>query len=360
MVELIDARTANAEQVEEWSRGLASQGAAAYNAFLQTKSATNAIRAKSPAAWNTRVVYHIVVDRFNNANPNIDNQGLPSYQIAQTALGSTEFPDVYRYKHGGDFAGIQARLDYLSELGVGTIFLSSFLKTDAWEVSHTCASSFLETDTGYGSLRDLQELIHAAHARDMLVVADWPADSLCDADTLYHATAQPKFNMCVDKMTETEIAGDEPVTDGQGSLAFGARFFSPFAHDRYMARCGPSPSSSSPFSDDPALQRRSVSSGGDGGADASVESAVAHELVREKVFGDALGGGSFKVNMHTEHVPAMLARMATYWVGAVDLDGIRIRGVDRVAQCKYIPNTPCRYSFRSIHSLIRSMGFPQV
>src|SRR5262249_23361888 len=61
----------------------------------------------SPGDWRDIVIYQIVTDRFANGNP------------ANDAVEGNYAPADGAKIHGGDFAGIQSRLDYLVNLGVG-------------------------------------------------------------------------------------------------------------------------------------------------------------------------------------------------------------------------------------------------
>ena len=63
--------------------------------------------------WRDQVIYQIVVDRFDNGDPNNDINVEPSV------------PGRY---HGGDWQGIIDRLDYLDELGVTALWISPVVK----------------------------------------------------------------------------------------------------------------------------------------------------------------------------------------------------------------------------------------
>ena len=65
----------------------------------------------SPADWRDLVLYQVVTDRFANgstANDAVEGNYAPA--------------DGYRI-HGGDFAGLTQKLDYLQDLGVTAIEL---------------------------------------------------------------------------------------------------------------------------------------------------------------------------------------------------------------------------------------------
>lgn len=112
--------------------------------------------------WRDQVIYQIVVDRFDNGDPNNDINVQPSV------------PGRY---HGGDWQGIIDRLGYLEELGVTALWISPVVKNteeDAGFASYHgyWAQDFLRPNAHFGDLQKLRELVDQAHARGMLVILD--------------------------------------------------------------------------------------------------------------------------------------------------------------------------------------------
>jgi alpha-amylase len=70
----------------------------------------------------------------------------------------------------GDLDGVRQRLDHLSELGVGGIWLMPIMPSDAYHGYAT--TDYREVETDYGSLADLKALIAEARARDIRVIID--------------------------------------------------------------------------------------------------------------------------------------------------------------------------------------------
>jgi len=127
----------------------------------------------SPQDWRDIWMYMILVDRFNN----------PAAPPAGGVPWDQPYPGDYR---GGTLGGVQARLDYLQQLGAKAIWLSPVLKN----------CSYLKTYHGYGiqdftvveprftadaaatranpdlGRQELRSLIDAAHARGMYVILD--------------------------------------------------------------------------------------------------------------------------------------------------------------------------------------------
>src|SRR3989441_2401295 len=71
----------------------------------------------------------------------------------------------------GDFAGLTQRLDYLRDLGVDCLWIlpmyPSPLRDDGYDIA-----DFYGIHPGYGTVRDFQNFLDAAHARGLRVIAD--------------------------------------------------------------------------------------------------------------------------------------------------------------------------------------------
>ncbi len=122
----------------------------------------------SPSDWRDQFVYFLLVDRFDNNQPNI-----PAYNPASALRGRD--PEQGRLFQGGNLKGIISRLDYIQNLGCTAIWLSPIFK-NRQEFNDTYhgygIQNFLEVDQRFGSLKDLQKLVRQAHARGMYVILD--------------------------------------------------------------------------------------------------------------------------------------------------------------------------------------------
>ncbi len=77
----------------------------------------------------------------------------------------------------GDLNGIIAKLDYLKDLGIETIWISPFFKSPTWKPykEHDCGYDIInyrDVNPEYGSLETLDMLIKEIHDRDMKIVFD--------------------------------------------------------------------------------------------------------------------------------------------------------------------------------------------
>lgn len=104
------------------------------------------------------IIYHILVDRFNNGDHEIDDQ--------------VDVEDPLAY-HGGDISGITKRLDSLKEIGVSTIVLSPIMANAPDGYHGYWIEDFYEIDEQFGTMDDFHELIEEAHDKDMKVVLEF-------------------------------------------------------------------------------------------------------------------------------------------------------------------------------------------
>jgi glycosidase len=112
--------------------------------------------------WRDQMLYQIVVDRFDNGDPNND-------------FGVE--PDAPARYHGGDWRGIRNRLDYLETLGVTALWISPVVRNVEEDSGFASYHGYwtqdpLRVNPHFGDFTDLRELVDAAHARDMLVLLD--------------------------------------------------------------------------------------------------------------------------------------------------------------------------------------------
>ena len=71
----------------------------------------------------------------------------------------------------GDFVGLTAKLDYIAELGVNTIWLLPFYPSPRLDDGYDI-SDYRGVHPDYGTLSDVKRFIHAAHARGMRVITE--------------------------------------------------------------------------------------------------------------------------------------------------------------------------------------------
>ncbi len=126
--------------------------------------------------WDEAVIYFAVTDRFFDGDTsNNDAYGVGDYDTSDK--GGSSY-------HGGDFAGLNEKLDYLKDLGVNTIWITPIVENitddqpDAKTGMHTYgyhgywASDFTKLNKHLGTEEEFAALIEAAHSRGMKLMVD--------------------------------------------------------------------------------------------------------------------------------------------------------------------------------------------
>jgi len=72
----------------------------------------------------------------------------------------------------GDLAGIRRHLDHLAWLGVDALWISPFFRSPMKDFGYDVAD-YCDVDPRFGNLDDFDQLLAAAHERDMRVLIDW-------------------------------------------------------------------------------------------------------------------------------------------------------------------------------------------
>lgn len=118
------------------------------------------------------VFYFVMPDRFHNANSDNDN-GDPTVPIS---YGGLDKSSKWAF-HGGDIAGLEAKLDYIENMGVTAIWMTPILRNravqpDGFGHHGYWVVDFTQIDPHFGSNDDLKSLIAAAHKRNIKIFFD--------------------------------------------------------------------------------------------------------------------------------------------------------------------------------------------
>lgn len=122
--------------------------------------------ARSAPDWRDQILYFVMTDRFDDGDPRNNDQGAGEYD-----------PKDRRRYSGGDFAGLQRRLDYIQGLGATGVWITPPVANQWWNGSYGgyhgyWASDFSRVDPHLGTLHDYQQLARALHGRGMTLVQD--------------------------------------------------------------------------------------------------------------------------------------------------------------------------------------------
>ena len=130
------------------------------------------------------VIYFLLPDRFDNADPGNDRGGLTGDRLA-TGFDPAN-PGFY---HGGDLKGVTRRLDYIAGLGMTAIWVAPVFVNKPVQGPPGRESAgyhgywitdFTHIDPHLGSDADFAALIAAAHARGIKVYIDIIANHTAD------------------------------------------------------------------------------------------------------------------------------------------------------------------------------------
>jgi len=110
-------------------------------------------------------IYQVMPDRFANGDPANDSVA-PLLEKADRAKGGG--------RHGGDLAGMTARLDYISAMGFTQVWPTPLVENDmpAYSYHGYAATDFYRIDRRYGSNEDFRGFVAAARARGIGVIQD--------------------------------------------------------------------------------------------------------------------------------------------------------------------------------------------
>lgn len=106
------------------------------------------------------------------------------------------YPRSFQDSNGdgiGDLKGIVSRLDYLQELGIGAIWLSPVCKSPQDDFGYDI-SDYQDIDPMFGSLEDMESLIHEAGKRDIRIIMDLVLNHTSDEHPWFQEAKKGKDN----------------------------------------------------------------------------------------------------------------------------------------------------------------------
>jgi alpha-amylase len=112
--------------------------------------------------WRDQIIYQVMIDRFDDGDFGLN------FNVNASAPARW---------HGGDWLGLESRLDYLDELGVTAIWISPVyrnVETDADVDGYHgyWPQDFTAPNPHFGDVLALRSLVNAAHERDIYIIVD--------------------------------------------------------------------------------------------------------------------------------------------------------------------------------------------
>jgi glycosidase len=135
-------------------------------------------------AAEDEIIYFVLPDRFDNADPTNDTGGLTGDRLA-----TGYDPTAKGFYHGGDLKGLTRRLDYIQALGVTAIWIGPIFKNKPVQGAAGQESAgyhgywitdFTTVDPHFGTDADFSAFVDAAHARGIKVYMDIIANHTAD------------------------------------------------------------------------------------------------------------------------------------------------------------------------------------
>ncbi len=275
------------------------------------------------ADWRDEIIYQVVVDRFEDGDPNNN--------------WNVDYRKEAAY-HGGDWQGLIDRLDYIEALGVTALWISPVVRnveSDAGFASYHgyWTQSFVDVNLHFGSLEKLRELVRECHARGIKVILDVVVNHV--GQLFYYdinRNGQPDIvfyggggagpgSQNQDQPSPLKRASEwDPEFDSRGVQGFtslGENGLAPivWVEEPAINRVPPSPAE---FKNPLWYNRK-----GRVTAWENPQGLGWEQLRRQEMLGD-FPGGLKDLDTTRDDVRAALIRAFQYWIEAADFDGFRI------------------------------------
>ncbi len=260
--------------------------------------------------WRDEVVYQLIVDRFADGDVNND------FSVQPGALA--------RYQ-GGDWKGIEDHLDYLSALGVTTLWISPIIKNVDTDADVDAYHGYWQDDLTllnphFGDLASLRSMVSHAHDVGLKVVLDIVCNHMGQV-FFYDMNRNGKADIYIfgtgTTSPVTRISEFDPDWDPMGVQAFSA--------------AGGSGRAPVIFIQDPTISRIPPRPGilGTAAAYHGLGRILDYSVPDQRLRGDFPGGLKDLATEQPE-VRATLVDAFAQWVEKVDFDGYRIDTVKHV------------------------------
>ncbi|KAG5659633.1 hypothetical protein HG530_010504 [Fusarium avenaceum] len=182
---------------------LAALVAASISPFAQAADAN---------AWKSRNIYFALTDR-----------------VARSAddTGGNSCGNLGNYC-GGTFKGLESKLDYIKGMGFDAIWITPVVANTAGGYHGYWANDLYSVNSNYGTKDDLKDLVKAAHAKNIYVMADVVANHMgkgisdhkpepLNQQSSYHSPCDINYND-QNSIEQCEIAGLPDLNTGSATV----------------------------------------------------------------------------------------------------------------------------------------------
>jgi alpha-amylase len=141
--------------------------------FIGCSPKKEVVKTRAPFVWESANLYFLLIDRFNNGNPENDQ-----------LIPRTEETGLLRNFMGGDIKGITQKIDegYFTDLGINAIWMTPVVEQIHGAVNEGTGNTYgyhgywtkdwTSMDPSFGMREDLKELVEKAHAKGIRIVLD--------------------------------------------------------------------------------------------------------------------------------------------------------------------------------------------
>jgi alpha-amylase len=141
--------------------------------FIGCSPKKEVVKTPAPFVWESANLYFLLIDRFNNGNPENDQ-----------LIPRTEETGLLRNFMGGDIKGITQKIDegYFTDLGINAIWMTPVVEQIHGAVNEGTGNTYgyhgywtkdwTSMDPSFGTREDLKELVEKAHAKGIRIVLD--------------------------------------------------------------------------------------------------------------------------------------------------------------------------------------------
>lgn len=161
-----------------------------YNVYKTTVKEKVSQRPKASSNdfdWDEANIYFMVTDRFFDGDSTNNAANDQYLTAADKAKGTTTYGTNEGLYHGGDFKGIEDKLDYLKDLGINTIWITPIVENipgvevtskGKEDVPYNAsyhgywASDFTKLNPALGTDADFRNMIDAAHSKGIKIMVD--------------------------------------------------------------------------------------------------------------------------------------------------------------------------------------------
>ncbi|HMP71719.1 MAG TPA: alpha-amylase family glycosyl hydrolase [Kiritimatiellia bacterium] len=138
----------------------------------------------SPEDWRDITIYQIFTDRFHDGDPSNNH-------LSPSVFNPTDSRRI----HGGDFRGIEQKLDYIKALGADAIWISPIPLNVGHSAYHGYgAHDFYTLSPHWGTMADLRSMVSNAHVRGIYVILDIVTNHKGDRIGANLNTGYPAYN----------------------------------------------------------------------------------------------------------------------------------------------------------------------